>query len=102
MGSITAALSKDSFRAPGIDSFWEQADVDGSDDHPLERELGDRLDALARYRRLIDDATTAGLDDAVDQLIAQHAREEELVRRLTNAIRRMRDGGRDQGDDERN
>lgn len=92
-------MSDDPFRAPGIDSFWEQADVEGSDDHPLERELGDRLDALARYRRLIDEAATAGLDDAVEQLMAQHAREEELVQRLTHAIRKLRDGGQRRGTD---
>lgn len=74
----------------GLESFWEEADRDDSSEHPLERELCDRLDALARYRRLIDDAQANGHDEAVEQLIVQHCREEELVHRLNEALRRCR------------
>lgn len=75
---------------PGLDSFWEQADADGSAEHPLERELTFRLDALARYRRQIAEAQANARDRIEDLLIAQQAREERAVRRLRAAYRRAR------------
>jgi hypothetical protein len=82
---------------PGLDSFWEQADLDESGEHPLERELCDRLDALARYRRMIDDALVNGQDDAVDVLLRAHEREERIVAQLRDALERYREAER-QGD----
>lgn len=74
---------------PGLDLFWEQADRDDSGEHPLERELGDRLDALARYRRMIVEAETNGRERAAELLLQQHRREMEQAQRLRDAIERM-------------
>lgn len=71
---------------PGIDIFWEQADRDGSGEHPLERELCDRLDALARYRRMIADAQANGREEAANLLLEQHAREAAMAQRLREAM----------------
>lgn len=75
-------------RKPGVDTFWEQADSAASGQNPLERELGERIDALARYRRLISDAQANGRDDAVEILLRQHDREEKAVERLREALSR--------------
>lgn len=83
------------FDQPGLDSFWEQADVDESGEHPIERELCDHLDALARYRRLIHDAIANGRDDALNILLDQHEREEQVVRRLHGVWRQLRDHERE-------
>lgn len=72
---------------PGVDQFWQQADRKGSGQDPLERELDERIDALARYRRLIADADTNGRDEAAAILMRQHDREEESIERLREAIR---------------
>ena len=72
----------------GLDSFWIEADTDDCADHPLERELCYRVDALARYRQMIDDAEAEGRDTAVDSLLAQHERQARLVRELREALRR--------------
>lgn len=64
---------------PGLASFWEQADNDDSNEHPLERELGHRLDAAARYGERIVDARADGLDAKADQLGRQLAREEAII-----------------------
>lgn len=76
---------------PGLDSFWEQADRDDSAQDPIERELDERVDALARYRRLIADAEANGRDEAAEILIRQHDLEEKAVERLRQAIRREAD-----------
>lgn len=75
---------------PGLDAFWEQADADGSAEHPLERELAFRLDVLARYRRQIAEAQANAQDRMEELLIAQQAGEERNVRRLRAAYRRAR------------
>lgn len=85
----------DAYPTPGLDSFWEDADRDGSSEHPLERELCDRIDALARYRRMIDDAQVNGWDDAAEWLLLHHEREERIVNRIAEAMERMRDAGTD-------
>lgn len=72
----------------GLDLFWEQADADGIGEHPLQRELEHRLDALARYRALIADAHAAGRESLADLLMAEHERERELARRLREALSR--------------
>ena len=77
-------------RKPGLDTFWEAADQDGSAQDPLERELDERVDALIRYRSLIADAEANGRDDAATILLRQHDREEEEVRRLREALRNRR------------
>ncbi|HEX7048693.1 MAG TPA: hypothetical protein VF188_00660 [Longimicrobiales bacterium] len=82
-------MSRSPETPPALDSFWEDADHEASDEHPLERELRDRLDALARYRLLIEDARENGRDAILEQLLRQHAREERLTRRIRRAIRRM-------------
>ncbi|HWV56507.1 MAG TPA: hypothetical protein VNZ57_03465 [Longimicrobiales bacterium] len=68
--------------------YWEQADVDGSDEHPLERELGMQLDALARFGRLIDEAQRESRDGQVAVLLKQQARVEEWVRSIRSALAR--------------
>lgn len=81
---------------PGLDFFWEQADVEGSDEHPLERELCHRLDAMERYRQMIMDAQMSGRDDMVDALVMQHEKQARVVRQLRHALYRARG---DQGGD---
>jgi len=78
--------------SPGLEQFWEQADVEGSGEHPLVRELEHRIDRLARYRELIAEAQVTGRDHAVEELVAQQASEARMVRRLRAAVRRMRPG----------
>lgn len=73
---------------PGLDHFWEQADLDGSDEHPLVRELSHRIDAIARYGRLIADAQANGFDEMAEQLRRQQQREEALAREIRVALRR--------------
>lgn len=73
-------------RRPGIDQFWQSADRDGSGQNPLQRELDERVDALARYRRLIAEAEANGRDQAVNVLMRQHDREEARVRRIRAAL----------------
>lgn len=78
-------------RTPGLDTFWEAADQDGSGQDPIERELEEREDALTRYRHLIVEAEANGREGAVEILMKQHDREEEAVRRLREALRRRRE-----------
>jgi hypothetical protein len=73
-------------RKPGLDLFWEQADRTGSGQHPLERELDERNDALARYRRLIDEAQANGREEAAEILLRQYDREAQAVERLRVAL----------------
>jgi bacterioferritin (cytochrome b1) len=73
-------------RRPGIDQFWQKADDSGSGQHPLERELDEHVDALARYRRLIAEAESNGRDEAADILMQQLHREEASVDRLRQAL----------------
>lgn len=75
-------------RRPGLDQFWEKADRTDSGQHPLERELDERTDALARYRRLIAEAQQNGRDEAAEILMQQHDREEAAVVRLREALER--------------
>jgi len=79
-------------RKPGLDLFWEQADRSGSGQDPLERELDERTDALARYRRLISDAQANGREDATEILLGQYDREERAVERLRQALAERRRG----------
>jgi hypothetical protein len=69
-----------------VDFFWEQADTDGSGEHPLERELGAQLDALARFQRLIHEAQLRGEDNHVEVLLRQQERVERVVARLRSAL----------------
>ncbi len=78
---------------PALEAFWQQADEDASAEHPLEREIADRVDALLRYHVLIVDAQAEGRDDLVAILLAQEERQERLLRELREALRRMRSGG---------
>lgn len=73
-------------RKPGLDQFWEQADRVESGQHPLERELDERVDALARYRRLISEAEANGREEAAEILLSQYEREEQAVQRLRQAL----------------
>jgi len=77
------------FPVPGLDFFWEQADAEASDEHPLERELCHRLDAMVRYRQMIIDAQTLGRDDMVDALLVQHEKQAHVVRQLRHALARV-------------
>lgn len=80
-------------RKPGLDLFWEQADRIDSGQDPLERELDDRVDALARYRHLISDAQANAREEAVEILLKQHDREEDAVVQLRAALDRKRGEG---------
>ncbi len=75
---------------PGLDAFWLEADLQASAQHPIERELGHRLDTLARYAMLIEAALADGRDRAAEILLRQREREEAVVRRLRWALRRTR------------
>ncbi len=79
----------------GLDSFWESADRDGSEEHPLERELAERMDAVARYRSLIADCEEMGRDEDVKVLTEQHERERLEAQRLREAL--AREKGRGEG-----
>lgn len=84
----------------GIEFFWEEADLDGLDEHPLERELQHRLDAVIRYQQLIIEAEAAEHTGAIDHLVRQHEREERAVARIRSALERLADEARarpDQG-----
>ncbi|MGH7575873.1 MAG: hypothetical protein ACREM1_12215 [Longimicrobiales bacterium] len=81
---------RDERQTPGLDAFWEQADVEASDEHPLERELSHRIDAIARYGGMIADAAANGFDDMVSQLGREQAREETVAQRLRRALQRGR------------
>lgn len=72
--------------AAGLDTFWEEADSEGSCEHPLERELCYRLDALIRYQELIQDAQASGHDEAVDALLCQHDRQVRLIGEIRAAL----------------
>ena len=74
-------------RHPGLDQFWEEADRTDSGEHPLKRELDERVDALARYRRLIAEAESNGREEAASILMRQHDREQESVERLREQLR---------------
>lgn len=75
-----------------LESFWEQADVDASDEHPLERELAERVDALLRYQVMVEAAQAEGREDVAEILLAQQHGQEVVVRVLREALRRMRGG----------
>lgn len=75
--------------APGLESFWETCDQDGVAEHPLMRELCYRLDAIQRYRSLIQDAEYMGDDDAVAQLSKQFDQQQAVVRRLREELRKI-------------
>lgn len=76
--------------APGLEAFWELADAEALDEHPLERELCERLDTLARYQRMLSDAASTEQADVVDALQRAHDREAELVRNLRRALSQLR------------
>lgn len=78
---------------PALEAFWQQADEDASAEHPLEREIADRVDALLRYHILVADAQAEGREDLVAILLTQEERQERLLRELREALRRMRSGG---------
>ncbi len=73
---------------PALGAFWEQADLESSDEHPLVRELSHRLDAIARYHRLIAEAQANGFDEMVEHLLRQQAREESLAHAIRSALQR--------------
>lgn len=75
--------------APGLESFWETCDHDGVAEHPLMRELCFRLDAIQRYRSLIQDAEYMGDDDAVAQLSKQFDEQHAVVRKLREELGKL-------------
>jgi hypothetical protein len=77
-------------RKPGLDTFWQQADWNDSSQHPLERELDERVDALARYHHLISEAQANGRDEVVEILLRQQDREQRAVERLREALQSSR------------
>ena len=81
-------MEKDHSQTPALDVFWEQADAEDSDEHPLLRELAHRVDAIARYGHLIAEAQANGFDEMAEQLQRQQEREEIVARELREALRR--------------
>ncbi len=75
---------------PGLEAFWQLADDESLDQHPLERELCERLDTLARYQNMLSDAVAADRTDVIDALQRAHDREAELVRSLRRALTETR------------
>lgn len=75
-------------REPALDLFWEEADVEAAGEHPLERELAHRVDALVRCERLMADAAAAANDDAVRHLTGHYRRQARMVAALLGALRR--------------
>ena len=75
---------------PGLESFWEIADDEANDENPLERELCNRLDAVARYHGMIADAEASERGSAVDALVRAQEREAAAVQQLRAALRRWR------------
>lgn len=83
-------VERTSSNPSSLESFWEQADADGSNEHPLEREIAERIDALSRYRMLIEEAQAGGRDDVADLLLEQQERQQAVVQGLRQALKRMR------------
>lgn len=81
-------MAPDAPREPGLDLFWEEADREAAADHPLERELAYRLDALVRCEQLMDQAAAAASDSAMAQLECLHRRQREIVDALARALKR--------------
>ncbi len=73
---------------PGLDLFWEDADLTESGEHPLRRELAHRLDVLTRYERLMAEAQSSGEDELLSNLTAQHSREMRVIEALEDALAR--------------
>ena len=71
---------------PGIEAFWQLADDEAPDEHPLERELCERLDTLARYQSMLAEAVATDRADVIDALQRAHDREADLVRCLRRAL----------------
>jgi hypothetical protein len=82
-------MSDDLRRTPGIELFWEQADLDGSGEHPLERELSFRLDVLVRTQHMISDADASGRNSAVEHLLNEHRRHQDVVDRIREVLLRQ-------------
>jgi hypothetical protein len=77
---------------PGLELFWEEADIEAAAEHPLERELEHQLDVLSRYVRLLADDEVTARDEALTNLHEQHARQEQRVDALQSALARLRRG----------
>ena len=73
---------------PGLDLFWEEADALASPEHPLERELSVRLDAIERYRQMIVEAQASGREGMVQTLVRQRERQARLAHDLRAALNR--------------
>jgi hypothetical protein len=82
-------MNRDEAPSPGLDFFWEQADQDGSEAHPLARELEYRTDVMIRYQHMIEDALIAGREDVVHALLLQHDRQARFCERLRQELRRF-------------
>jgi hypothetical protein len=81
-------MNREEAPSPALDLFWEQADQDGSGEHPLVRELGYRTDVMIRYQQMIEDAVVSGRDDVVRALVEQHQRQARFCERLRDELRR--------------
>jgi hypothetical protein len=79
----------------GIERFWLQADDEAAGEHPLERELAYRVDALVHYREAILDAEDEGRESALEHLVRQHDSQETAVGELRVALERMAAAARD-------
>jgi hypothetical protein len=73
----------------GIERFWQQADDESAGEHPLERELAYRVDALIHCREAILEAEDGGREAALEHLIRQHDSQEAAIREIRMALERM-------------
>lgn len=81
-------MSPERSNQPGLDVFWEQADDESLDEHPLERELAHRLGCVARYAQMIADAEASDRVSVIDSLRRECQRHQELADALRDALRR--------------
>ncbi|MGH7477430.1 MAG: hypothetical protein ACRELD_14275 [Longimicrobiales bacterium] len=73
----------------GVDLFWQDADRTESALNPLERELADRLDAVARYHQQIAVAVECGRDSDIEVLTRQLERNSAIVAKLREELARQ-------------
>lgn len=78
---------------PGVITFWENADREGSTEHPIERELRAQMQALAHYQQLIEAADATADWDALDGAAQLYDEEVRRVEALRGALHRQRSSG---------
>jgi hypothetical protein len=88
-------MREDDRWSPGLDLFWEEADLMDAGEHPLRRELMHRLDVVARYELLLADAQSRGHEGQISALTKQYRRQLRVIEALQDALRRYDAPGRE-------